>query len=612
MELKKWLLRFLAAAAVTALAFVGWNLVTDPFGVFGDRVFDWYAYDMTMNPRVAKIAYLDKRHADYDSYVIGSSKASSLSVDELNAYTGGRFYNMTWYGGDLSDELALAHYILDNYEVKRLVLTVDPQDTTQFGYEEDPVKDNLHWRVDGSSPLVFYAKYLFANPAYGADKLYHYFARGYLTDASQVYVAEKGVYNKQLRDVAPIDGMAEYLAREQNQFYLGHAEMRCASEAVAAVAEIRDACAAAGAELTVIGVPLYIDDLRRYDSAEFSDYARALAAVTDFYDFWGSNAVNDDLRYYYDSNHFRNAAGTMALAWIYGREDIYIPEEFGHLTTAENVEARLEALYAAIGETADPADYSRRLPVLMYHGFTSDPAEVGYNVVLLSDFEEQLAALAAAGYESVTLRELIDFVDHGAPLPDKPVLLTFDDGYSSVLSAAALMEQYGFSAVSAVIGVSVGHDTYRDTDHPITPHFSFAEAEPYVAAGALEIQSHSYDMHQVEALDGPNFREGLVPLRGESEAEFAAAAAEDWALAKAQIETGLGTVCDTLSYPYGFYSALSEVVLHDLGVRVTFTTEDGMNEVLKGLPQSLYVLHRINVDGGWSGETLLRVLSQKG
>ena len=79
MKLHKWLALFAGMCVVTAALFALFNVAIDPFGVFGDRLMNWYAYDMTQNPRVAKLAYLEEHHDDYDSYVLGSSKAPSTS-----------------------------------------------------------------------------------------------------------------------------------------------------------------------------------------------------------------------------------------------------------------------------------------------------------------------------------------------------------------------------------------------------------------------------------------------------------------------------------------------------------------------------------------------------
>ena len=109
-----------------AALIVACNLVLDPFGVFGDKVLDWYGYDMAQNPQVAKVAYLEQHQGEYDSYVIGGSKASALSVDLLNDYLDASFYNLAGDREDLRTEGQLIRFLLNNYPVKHLVLAVSP------------------------------------------------------------------------------------------------------------------------------------------------------------------------------------------------------------------------------------------------------------------------------------------------------------------------------------------------------------------------------------------------------------------------------------------------------------------------------------------------------
>ena len=120
MSLKKWLVTFFVSLGLFSLLIAGFNVAVDPFGVFGDRIFDYYAYNMTQNPRIAKIAYLDRNYEKYDSYIIGSSKTSSYSVEKLNEYMDASFYNMIMYGGDLYDAQKTAEYVIDNYNVKNI------------------------------------------------------------------------------------------------------------------------------------------------------------------------------------------------------------------------------------------------------------------------------------------------------------------------------------------------------------------------------------------------------------------------------------------------------------------------------------------------------------
>ena len=599
MPVKKWLAVFFSAVVLFTAVLVVFNVLTDPFGVFGDPVMDWYEYDMTMNPRIAKITYLDKNSGKYDSYIIGSSKCSSLSPEKLGAYTGGRYYNMTWYGGDLVDERALARYLIETCDVRRIVLAVDPQDTELFDTEADPVKGNMHWRVDGSSPLSFYAKYLFSNPGYGLEKLAASGRRGYLTNADSVYIAETGVYNKQLRDGSRIGAMDEYLAFENNYYEQPPCSMPCLEGALEAVADIADMCRENGVELTVIGVPLYAGDLARYDQAKMEEFRRGLAQIAPYYDFWDFNCVTRDLRYFYDVDHFRNCVGDMVLAYIYGDPEVWMPAGFGHLTTRENVEARVAQVRA--GEDAPSESHTAVLPILMYHSF-----DEGTGAVTAAEFESQLSALRDVGYTAVTYDDLFAYVAHGTELPAKPVLITFDDGYRNNLDVAApLLEEYGMSAAISVIGVSVGKDTYKDTGEAMTPHFSLEQALPWVERGILDIKSHSYDMHQVPERDGEDCRRGVLRMEGESEEDYVSALTEDLLRSRAQLEAVPGLSADVFTYPNGLYDTLSEAVLRGLGVRATVTTDYGVNVLVKGVPQSLFALKRVSVDPGMDGAALL-------
>ena len=172
-------------------------------------------------------------------------------------------------------------------------------------------------------------------------------------------------------------------------------------------------------------------------------------------------------------------------------------------------------------ETADVA-------ILMYHAFTENEADTGSLYTPVSDFARQLSALRDAGYTSVGYADLIEFVSGDGKLPEKPLLITIDDGYQNNLDLAApLLEKYGFCANIAVIGVSIGRTTYKDTDIPITPHFSLEDARPWVARGVLTVTTHSYDMHQVTAVDGAGCRRGVLQMRGEAEPDYIAALTQE-------------------------------------------------------------------------------------
>ncbi len=256
----------------------------------------------------------------------------------------------------------------------------------------------------------------------------------------------------------------------------------------------------------------------------------------------------------------------------------------------------------------EPAAESRSVPVLMYHHFADTGS--GAETISASVFEEHMRAISEAGYTAVTVREMIDYVMNGGALPDKCVCITFDDGYESNITVAApILEKYGMKATVFCIGVSAGKDTYKDTGTPIFPHFSVQQALEWESRGVLCIQSHTWDMHQSEQLDSAPVRYAVVPLDGESDEQYTAAIRSDCAKQRELFtKNGLDAPI-ALAYPHGEWTELSEKILHEEGILATFTTDpDGVNTLIPGKAESLYLLHRINVSDDMTCDAVLGYL----
>lgn len=263
-------------------------------------------------------------------------------------------------------------------------------------------------------------------------------------------------------------------------------------------------------------------------------------------------------------------------------------------------------LLAVVAVPRTPAAQTADVAILMYHAFTENEAETTSVCTLASEFERQLSALRDAGYTSVGYADLIEFVNGKGKLPEKPLLISIDDGYQNNLDLAApLLEKYGFCANIAVIGVSIGHTTYKDTDIPIMPHFSLEDARPWIKRGVLTVTTHSYDMHQIAAVDGNDCRRGVLQMPGEAEPDYIAALTQDYTHAQEQLAGLPGKVLPVFTYPFGAYSELSERVLQEQGVQVTVTIADGANRLVKGEPETLRLLRRINVPAGMEPDALL-------
>lgn len=597
MNAKKWVLTFLLLALVLVLGLAAFNYVTDPFAAFGDKFLNWFSYDETNNPRVAKISYLEQHHDEYDSYILGCSSTSSLQVSDFNKLYDANFYNLIMYGADMRDCEKIADYLIEHYEVKHLVLNVYLDNGFTYDDETDRLTRNLHYLTDpDTSALSFYTRYLFCDPRYGFAKLKNLRNDRLLPQSFDVFNEVTGEYDKRVRDVEPIGSMDTYLEAypvfadypKTGDFVLGQTE-----NCMKSVAAIKERCEAAGVELVVVAAPVYIDYFQNFQAEDVANFYASLAKVTDFWDF-SCSSVSCEPRYFYDATHFRNAVGSMIAARIAGDDSVYIPDDFGTYVTADTPSSYFSEVLQA---TALPDEtVSRDVPVLMWHNLAEESS--GDMTISVDTFRAQIEALHEAGFKTVSLQQLYDYVHFGTELPEKPIVLTFDDGYfSNYEYAYPILREYGMQATIFAIGVSVGKDTYKDTDHAMTPHFGADEAREMVDSGLISVQSHTFDMHQWPPFEDGNaqVRETLLPFDGEADADYEAAVEADFAESRELLESITGQPVNALAFPEGAYVTLTQDALRSAGAELTFTTVRAVNTVVKGLPQSLCAMPRFGM-----------------
>ena len=612
MNAKKWVLTFLLLALVLVLGLAAFNYVTDPFAAFGDKFLNWFSYDETNNPRVAKISYLEQHHDEYDSYILGCSSTSSLQVSDFNKLYDANFYNLIMYGADMRDCEKIADYLIEHYEVKHLVLNVYLDNGFTYDDETDRLTRNLHYLTDpDTSALSFYTRYLFCDPRYGFAKLKNLRNDRLLPQSFDVFNEVTGEYDKRVRDVEPIGSMDTYLEAypvfadypKTGDFALGQTE-----NCMKSVAAIKERCEAADVELVVVAAPVYIDYFQNFQAEDVANFYASLAKVTDFWDF-SCSSVSCEPRYFYDATHFRNAVGSMIAARIAGDDSVYIPDDFGTYVTADTPSSYFSEVLQA---TALPDEtVSRDVPVLMWHNLAEESS--GDMTISVDTFRAQIEALHEAGFKTVSLQQLYDYVHFGTELPEKPIVLTFDDGYfSNYEYAFPILQEYDMQATIFAIGVSVGKDTYKDTDHAMTPHFGADEAREMVDSGLISVQSHTFDMHQWSPFEDGNapVRETLLPFDGEADADYEAAVEADFAESRELLESITGQPVNALAFPEGAYVTLTQDALRSAGAELTFTTVRAVNTVVKGLPQSLCAMPRFGMTESTDMTALVAELEQ--
>ena len=259
------------------------------------------------------------------------------------------------------------------------------------------------------------------------------------------------------------------------------------------------------------------------------------------------------------------------------------PENESTVESEAEAEAETEAEPAP--ETApepipEPApEYKpRTLTTLMYHDFMEGGVPPTDWVITTEMFREDLQWLKDNGYTTVLPRELaMGQLDNGEALPEKMVMLTFDDGYTSNYTLAMpLLAEYGAKAVVALIG------SHIDSGEP--GFLTWEQCREMNESGLFEFGSHTYDHHIREGING------IARLSGETQDAYTDRIRSDIAQSVTTIETELGSPVTYFAYPLGKVDSWANGILAEF-FTVTATSNLGKADINNGL----YRLPRYNV-----------------
>lgn len=239
------------------------------------------------------------------------------------------------------------------------------------------------------------------------------------------------------------------------------------------------------------------------------------------------------------------------------------------------------------------------LPIVMYHQLTKSESRAGKYVLTLEQFEKDLKYLKKNGYETVTVNQLISFVKGEGDMPEKAVMLTFDDGCETLYSyALPLLEQYGFTAVGFAVGALADSYTELDDHNLNYSCLNWSEIKEMCDGGIVDIQSHSYDLHKNTAN-----RSGAKKKKGETLEQYREFLSSDVSKMKEKMLEHVGKSPVAFAYPFGSYSSESEDILKKCGIEMVLTCEERVNIIKKSEPECLFRLGRYNRPHGISSES---------
>ena len=239
------------------------------------------------------------------------------------------------------------------------------------------------------------------------------------------------------------------------------------------------------------------------------------------------------------------------------------------------------------------------LPIVMYHQLTKSESRAGRYVLTLEQFEKDLVFLKEKGYETVTVSQLLDYSQGKGKLPEKAIMITFDDGCETLYAyAKPLLEQYGFTAVGFVVGSLADYYTELDDHNLNYSNLNWAEIKELSMGNTVEIQSHSYDLHK-----NTGYRSGAKKKKGETFEQYAEFLGADASKMKTEMLKHTGKAPVAIAYPFGSFSSESKEILKKYGIKMAFTCEERVNIVKKAEPERLFGLGRYNRPSGISSES---------
>lgn len=200
------------------------------------------------------------------------------------------------------------------------------------------------------------------------------------------------------------------------------------------------------------------------------------------------------------------------------------------------------------------------IPVLMYHCISKGN---NYLYVPPEQFEQQLVALQKNGYTTITASELLAFWERGMALPQKPVLITLDDGYAdNYTNAFPILKKHHAKATIFIVTGAVDRPNYM----------SWKQLGELQQSGLVDLESHTVHHRNTRLIADADFRKELVD-------------------SKQALESHLNKKVVIFAFPYGESKSSSPGILQASGYRMAFSTTNG----LAHYPDGKYRLKRLEV-----------------
>lgn len=185
-----------------------------------------------------------------------------------------------------------------------------------------------------------------------------------------------------------------------------------------------------------------------------------------------------------------------------------------------------------------------------------------------------MQALADSGYQTILPDQLYSYLATGASLPERPVILTFDDTHLEQFTIGATeMKKHNFKGVFFIMNISIGRAGYMNK-----------EQIKQLAADGHVIGAHSWDHHRVTEYTDADWQQQLTEARQ-------------------KLETISGKPVVYFAYPFGLWNKPAIQVLEQRGIKMAFQLSAKYDST-----QPLFTVRRMIVPGTWTAKGLLKAM----
>lgn len=230
----------------------------------------------------------------------------------------------------------------------------------------------------------------------------------------------------------------------------------------------------------------------------------------------------------------------------------------------------------------------KQVPVLCYHHIKDviTPKDGEYSVSTAA-FKAQMKALADSGYKTITPDQYYDYLVHGNPIPEKPVMLTYDDTDEEQFSIAKPeMDKYGFKGVYFIMTISIGR-----------PRYMTKEQIKQLSDEGHVIASHTWDHSRFDRYKPEH----------EIEEGGRKKIVNDWdqqlLKTKKKLEEITGKPVEHFAFPFGLWNHDGLPEIEKRGYKMAYQLSTPRDSTMP-----LYTVRRMIVAPQWSPQGMIKVM----